>query len=137
VLPWSEPSRYRRYGRQPSEICLRSHGAHLTDASSIAVDAALRSYGIAGGAFRLTDAAHKVAKDPGSLNGGGRQARICDAQEDRPVISELNDLLMLHDERARVASGEVMSNIVALIPRYGVSALLLELPEAWRRALVT
>lgn len=44
---------------------------------------------------------------------------------------------MLHDERAKVASGEVLSNIVALIPRYGVSALLSELSEDWRRALVT
>ena len=40
----------------------------MLDASTVAVDAALRSYGIAGGSFRLTDAAHRVAKDPGSLD---------------------------------------------------------------------
>jgi len=40
----------------------------MLDASTVAVDSALRSYGIAGGTFRLTDAAHKVAKDPGSLD---------------------------------------------------------------------
>jgi len=41
----------------------------MLDASSGAVDGALRSYGIAGGGFRLTDAAHKVARDPGALDG--------------------------------------------------------------------
>jgi hypothetical protein len=40
----------------------------MLDASSVAIDAVLRSYGIAGGGFRLTDAARKVAKDPGSLD---------------------------------------------------------------------
>src|ERR1041384_7362693 len=41
----------------------------MLDASSVAVDGALRSYGIAGGGFRLTDAAHKVARDPEALDG--------------------------------------------------------------------
>src|SRR5262249_18009240 len=40
----------------------------MLDASTVAVDATLRSYGIAGGTFRLTDAAHRVAKDPASLD---------------------------------------------------------------------
>jgi hypothetical protein len=40
----------------------------MLDASTVAIDAALRSYGIAGGSFRLTRAAHNVAKDPASLD---------------------------------------------------------------------
>jgi hypothetical protein len=40
----------------------------MLDASTVAIDSALRSYGIASGSFRLTDAAHKVARDPGVLD---------------------------------------------------------------------
>ena len=40
----------------------------MLDASSVAVDTVLRSYGIAGGAVRLTDAARKVAANPSSLD---------------------------------------------------------------------
>src|SRR6185436_1181136 len=47
----------------------RQTATAMLDASSAAVDAALRSYGIAGGGFRITDAAHKVARDPGALDG--------------------------------------------------------------------
>jgi hypothetical protein len=40
----------------------------MLDASTVAIDSTLRSYGIASGAFRLTDAAHKVAREPGALD---------------------------------------------------------------------
>jgi hypothetical protein len=65
----------------------------MLDASTVAVDAALRSYGIAGGSFRLTDAAHRVAKDPGSLN----------AEVDKWVALSSR----LDGNRAAFASGEV------------------------------
>lgn len=40
----------------------------MLDASTTAIDSTLRSYGIASGAFRLGDAAQKVARDPAALD---------------------------------------------------------------------
>jgi len=40
----------------------------MLDASSVAVDTVLQSYGIAGGTHRMTDAARKVAANPDSLD---------------------------------------------------------------------
>jgi hypothetical protein len=59
----------------------------MLDASTLAIDTALRSYGIAGGSFRLTDAAHKVARAPDAL----------DAEVDRWVM------LSSHLDRNRAA----------------------------------
>jgi hypothetical protein len=50
------------------QVEARQTALAMLDASTGAIDAALRSYGIVGGAFRLTDAAHKVAKDPDCLD---------------------------------------------------------------------
>jgi hypothetical protein len=63
----------------------------MLDASTTAVDVALRSYGIAGGSFRLSDAAHKVARAPDAL----------DAEVDRWVMLSSH----LDGNRAAFAAG--------------------------------
>lgn len=63
----------------------------MLDASTAAIDSALRSYGIASGSFRLTDAAHKVARDP----------TVLDAEVDKWVALSSR----LDDNRAAYAAG--------------------------------
>lgn len=92
----------------------------MLDASSIVVDAVLRSYGIAGGAFRLTDAAHKVATDPGSLDaevdkwvalsahGDGNHAAFAAGHSNRDGLAkEAARLRALQDSIAALASEQL------------------------------
>lgn len=77
--------------RSAFQVEAKQTALSMLDASTAAIDAALRSYGIASGSFRLTDAAHEVARDPGML----------DAELDKWVALSSR----LDDNRAAYAAG--------------------------------
>lgn len=87
----------------------------MLDASTIAIDAALRSYGIVGGAHRLTTAAQHVADDPSSLDAEVDRWATISARTDAPPAMAANGKAHRDDLAQRARQLRILQDSISTL----------------------